>query len=285
MGADPGTAGGMSLRPMFHYLHPLASEPRTSNGVIDIGAYELGGSPPGPTPDSGAPLPGADAGPMMMTGKDATFSDDVLAPTSGSGCHCHVSRSRDPSLVLVLVLVLVLGPRLRSRAALAKALVVTAVGLAVIWGAACKSRKDQQASRPQVEWLDPAKLEPGPIVHATLKDSQVERIKTLQRTFADVDPTPVEKWVEDFQRDQHPEREIRIYEAMANAYRGYCEGRTLSPRARKDVYSVVLMRSGAPASMVLARVKLEELSQADAQEILKLYTDPPLPITVTPAAP
>jgi hypothetical protein len=139
---------------------------------------------------------------------------------------------------------------------------------------ACKSRKSG------TQWIDPNQLTACPIRHAALAPSQVERLEALQRTFADVDPTPPEKWIEDFQHDQNPEREILIYEAMARAYRSYCEGKTLSLTAKEDVYRVVLLRSGAPEAEVLPRLKLKELTMADAKEILRLYTAPPAPIRV-----
>ena len=154
-----------------------------------------------------------------------------------------------------------------TRLAIAVVVVLASAG-------ACKSRKSG------TQWVDPNQLTAGPIRHEALAPSQVERLKALQRTFADVDPTPPEKWIEDFQRDQNPEREILIYEAMAKAYRAYCEGKTLSPTAKADVYRVVLLRSGAPEAEVVPRLKLKELSMADAKEILRLYTDPPAPIRV-----
>ncbi|HVY47577.1 MAG TPA: hypothetical protein VHB21_16925, partial [Minicystis sp.] len=42
-GADPGMGDGQSLAPTSEYVHPASSEGRTTVGVIDIGAYELGG--------------------------------------------------------------------------------------------------------------------------------------------------------------------------------------------------------------------------------------------------
>jgi hypothetical protein len=51
-GVDPGAAGAMSLVPQFQYVHPLGHEARATVGVIDIGAYELGGGSP---IDGGAP--------------------------------------------------------------------------------------------------------------------------------------------------------------------------------------------------------------------------------------
>src|SRR5262249_55841773 len=42
-GTDPGTGDGQSLTPDHEYVHPANTEGRMTVGVIDIGAYELGG--------------------------------------------------------------------------------------------------------------------------------------------------------------------------------------------------------------------------------------------------
>jgi hypothetical protein len=112
----------------------------------------------------------------------------------------------------------------------------------------------------------------------------MERLKKLQETFAEVDPSPLEKWVDDFKRDQDPEREIRIQEAMATAYSAYCSGRSLTLAAKRDVYQVVLLRSGAADAEVLSHIKLSTLSLDDAKAVLKLYPMAPAPITVSPGS-
>jgi hypothetical protein len=38
-GADPGSAHGLSLTPLWQYVHPEAREPRTNSGALDVGAY------------------------------------------------------------------------------------------------------------------------------------------------------------------------------------------------------------------------------------------------------
>ena len=58
----------------------------------------------------------------------------------------------------------------------------------------------------------------------------------------------------------------------------------LSLSAKKDVYRVVLLRSGAPEAEVLKHLELKELSLADVKDVLRLYSDAPAPITVTPSA-
>jgi hypothetical protein len=41
-GVDPGRAAATNynLRPFSHYVHPLRSEPRPRDEVLDVGAYE-----------------------------------------------------------------------------------------------------------------------------------------------------------------------------------------------------------------------------------------------------
>jgi hypothetical protein len=40
-GSNPGAVASISLTPVYQYVHPHARAPRTTNGVIDIGAYEF----------------------------------------------------------------------------------------------------------------------------------------------------------------------------------------------------------------------------------------------------
>lgn len=150
---------------------------------------------------------------------------------------------------------------------------------------ACRSDGQDRSTKPassQVQWVDTAKLQPGPVRHEQLSAAQMERIKKLQQTFSEVDPMPLEKWVDDFKRDLNPDRELRVYEGMAEAYTAYCSGRNLTPLAKQDVYQVVLLRSSAPDAEVLQQLNLKALSIDDAKEILKLYKAPPAPIKVSP---
>jgi MYXO-CTERM domain-containing protein len=61
-GADPGSGGGLSLLPAFHYVHPTASQARSSAGTIDIGAYELGGGSSGTGGTGGSGTGGSGTG-------------------------------------------------------------------------------------------------------------------------------------------------------------------------------------------------------------------------------
>jgi hypothetical protein len=149
---------------------------------------------------------------------------------------------------------------------------------ALMWlPAACRPTSEPAGT---VLRTDGATLAPGPIRHEALTPDQMRRIAVLQKTFGDVDPTPIEKWVDDFKRDRDPDREIAIYEAMAQAYTGYCTRHAVTTEARIEVYQLVLARSGAPDDVVLREVPIKVLRREQAEEVLRGYPAPPQPIEV-----
>lgn len=122
-----------------------------------------------------------------------------------------------------------------------------------------------------VQWIDPNEIQPGPMQRDSLSDSQMERVRTLQKVFVEVDGKSVDEWVDNFKRDLDPERELAIWEKMSSAYSAYCDDRDLSVEAKKEVYKVVLLRSMASEADVLQRLELSVLSQDDAKEIMMGY--------------
>lgn len=123
-------------------------------------------------------------------------------------------------------------------------------------------------------------VQPGPIRHDTLSVDQEQRIKQLKETLRDADPSSLAQWLDDFKRDQDPEREIRVFEGMAQAYTAYCNPRSLTSRAKQEVLQVLAARSEAPEGEVLQHLSLKVLSLAAAKDILRLYKQAPEPITV-----
>ena len=132
----------------------------------------------------------------------------------------------------------------------------------------------------QTRWLDPKHIKEGPIVRRELSTNQFIRIKAIQETFAEVDDSSLEEWMEDFKYDHHIEREIQTWEEMASAYSAYCTNRVLTLPQKMDVLHVVFLRSGSPEAEVLTHLDLKVLSIDDAKDILKLYKGGPKPIFV-----
>jgi hypothetical protein len=147
--------------------------------------------------------------------------------------------------------------------------------LIIVSTATCESHGAQSTR------TDTASYRLGPIQHETLTAAQFERIRELRQTFRDVDSSSLEKWIDDFRRDADPDREIVIWERMAQAYRTYSSHRPLSRAAKADLFGVLLMRSSGSDSFVLSNMRLSVLTPADARDILRLYQAAPAPIQVT----
>lgn len=154
---------------------------------------------------------------------------------------------------------------------------------------ACESKMPPQgtadmtppADVPQPS-INAARLEPGSIRHV-LSPEQRTRIAAVQKTLADVDSSSLERWFEDFSRDEHPDREIEIYEAIAAAYSAFTANRTLSPPQRQETYALLLARSGASLDEVLATFSAKHLTREQVHEALGGYSLDPQPVIVTPA--
>ena len=131
-----------------------------------------------------------------------------------------------------------------------------------------------------VEWIDPNEIQQGPTLHDDLPDELLTRIKAVHETFADVDGTPLTKWIDDFKRDLDPEGNISIWEDMQVAYNLYCNDRELPLETRKEVFKIVLMRSMMPDADVLSRLELEHVPAGDVQMILDAYPGDAKPIDV-----
>src|SRR5262249_42454280 len=131
----------------------------------------------------------------------------------------------------------------------------------------CQSQESKEAKSTQ--WIDPSKLQPGPIRHENLSDEQISRIGKVQAVFADVDSTPLDKWIDDFKRDVDPDHEIAIWEAMAHAYKGVIDGKNWPLEKREELLGILLVGSSAPIDEAMKHVKLSEVSESEAREVLR----------------
>jgi hypothetical protein len=114
-------------------------------------------------------------------------------------------------------------------------------------------------------------LQPNSKQTGQLQEEQLLRIKTLQQTFAEVDESPLDEWIDNFKRDADPNREIMIWERIAEAYTRYCSQHPLTIEAKKEVHSMLLIRSMVSEEEALKQIKPKLLTIADAKEIMSFY--------------
>ncbi|MBO0725978.1 MAG: hypothetical protein J2P52_10295 [Blastocatellia bacterium] len=133
------------------------------------------------------------------------------------------------------------------------------------------SRKDKSQEAKAAKLTDLASLKPEPIRHQGLSPGQMERIYKLRNTLAEVERSPIEKWVDNFKRDANPDKELAVWERIADGYARYCSRRPLSMEAKEDVFQLLLLRSMAPEREVLKHIKLKILTIDEAKETLKEF--------------
>jgi len=136
---------------------------------------------------------------------------------------------------------------------------------------------DESDGQPFVETrID--RLRESPVGSSTLTEEQVDRAHILNGILTRVNPVARDKWLEGFTRDEHPERELRIWENIAKAYLTLEHADDAPDEYRAEAFDLLLNRSWYPTSEVLARVKLKHFSHANAERLLAAYELRPKPI-------
>lgn len=117
-----------------------------------------------------------------------------------------------------------------------------------------------------VVYVDRNKLRLGEVRHAELPPKLVERIKKIAAVFADVLPDPLEKWLEDFRRDDDPEPEVQVWEKIAGKYLLLTEPSEPLGK-RKEVARVLLDCSSNSAEVARLTAECKNLSREDIERI------------------
>ena len=124
-------------------------------------------------------------------------------------------------------------------------------------------------------------LEVGPIRHVELPSELVERAEAVRISLQDVVKTPSGEWLEGFQRDKNPEREIAIWEAISEAMKAFQVAHPeLSDEQLNESFGLLLLRSGESTEQVLEHVELKSLARSQAENLLSNYRLGPNPVTI-----
>src|SRR5690349_1760890 len=114
---------------------------------------------------------------------------------------------------------------------------------------------------PTTQTVPSGSLKQGPIQHAQLTEDQLERIKKFREVFADIDELSLEAWIDNFKRDVDPDREIAIWEHISRSYQSYCSEHNLSKEEKKEVQTILLLRSMTSSETEVLRLgKLKLIS-------------------------
>ena len=119
--------------------------------------------------------------------------------------------------------------------------------------------------------VNPVILKKGPIQHGKLSEELEKRIRDCFARLAEVDKTPIENLLEDFKRDQNPEKEIAVWEAVADGYDAFLKNRETDAATRQSAFQVLvqLTMSGGP-NPDLKNLRREPLTDSDIEDLIKL---------------
>lgn len=140
--------------------------------------------------------------------------------------------------------------------------------------------EDSLDSSPK-KFVNIQRLIHSPVGTSALTDDQIARAEILCCLLTKLNPVERDKWLQGFTRDEHPERELRIWESMAKAYLTLEHADDAPEGFRREAFSLLLERTWLPTSEALARVSLTYFSRANAKRLLDAYELRPKPVVIS----
>jgi hypothetical protein len=114
-----------------------------------------------------------------------------------------------------------------------------------------------------------SQLKRSPIRHEKLSRSLTARINYLQQALEEVYSQPIEKWLDEFQRDMNPESEVVWWERLTRCYVAYTEPKDLSHKQKQAAFKI-LFTLGMGNHLKGVSAELECLPAGAREEFLGL---------------
>lgn len=115
----------------------------------------------------------------------------------------------------------------------------------------------------------------GPIRSPLLPAGFIERVRKFKKILAEVETTTLEETILNFQKDQHPERELMIWEHIALNYQHFInDNNGLTPESKRDVLKVLLGLSSGVESFENVKGLNEQQVRGLSKGYLKGISDP-----------
>ena len=83
-------------------------------------------------------------------------------------------------------------------------------------------------------------LKPGPIRHTELSPLLIARIASVQSALKEVYPQSLDKWLDGFQRDAHPESEVQWWENLVACYTKYTGEKELDSSQAQAAFGLMV---------------------------------------------
>lgn len=120
-------------------------------------------------------------------------------------------------------------------------------------------------------WRAVSNLKKGPQRRDSLSSDQLGRLKAIRKILVEVDHFSMDQWIDNFQREANPDSELTVWEGIALTHYNYCEGHELTLDQKKEVYGLLILRSGTSTEDVLAHAPLRSLTEMQAREAMDMF--------------
>ena len=98
-----------------------------------------------------------------------------------------------------------------------------------------------------------------------------ERIRILKTVLDEVFTKTIDEWVNGFECDRNPEKELLVWECIALTYNTFVESRALPLDSKKEAIGILLLYSTGVPEKKLLKSKHKFLPVAAVQSLLTLY--------------
>lgn len=115
--------------------------------------------------------------------------------------------------------------------------------------------------------------------YGELTDTQQARVDSVMESLGEVNANEAKRWTENFAYDESGiERELQVWEAIADAYKQWNDERPgINDAAKQEAFNAILVGSLLPVTDALRYVKLVTLTRDDAKAAILLYNAPKVP--------
>lgn len=141
------------------------------------------------------------------------------------------------------------------------------------------SENDEDYYEGKTTTVKVSQLIPQCKYNSTLNEEQKFRVGILMKIVKDIYPCDLEEWMDGFMKDYNPEKEIKVWEAIARAYIRLAKY-NISKDHNGEILKYLLMRTWSKKSVVLKNIKDNEIPLELISKILDGYDMKPRPITI-----
>jgi len=152
-------------------------------------------------------------------------------------------------------------------------LTLLVLALVLAWFVVARRREaDKQAEKDarEAHKIDKrTSIKPARSRHSQLTSEQIEKIKSIHKTFLEVYPVSLEEAKVNFQRDNDINQEIDLWLAMRASYLAVLAEKQYSDiNVKKEVFQLLLMSTMFPPEDLAHKVEIKILTKSDLEYVL-----------------